>query len=107
MVTEKFNDFYMSHKNEIDDHINNIKESGDYNDLETRLAWDIARALRYWEWMPKDEQGYVGGTDAQCTTLFKQALRKSEIPYQYFVIRQFLAPKVNQYFRGLILYITI
>ena len=73
--------FYMSHKNEIDDHINNIKESGDYNDLETRLAWDIARALRYWEWMPKDEQGYVGGTDAQCTTLFKQALRKSEIPY--------------------------
>lgn len=81
MTIEKFNEFYMAHKNETDMYINKVKASGDFNDLETRLAWDIARATRYMEWMPKDEQGYTAGNDAQITTLFKQALRKSSIEY--------------------------
>lgn len=81
MVTEKFNDFYVAHKEETDIHIDDVKKSGKFNDLETRLAWDIARAARYRDWMPKDEQGFVQGNDAKLTTLFKQALRKSEIDY--------------------------
>lgn len=81
MATEKFNEFYMAHKNETDAHINKVKASGDFKDLETRLAWDIARATRYMDWMPKDEQGYTAGNDAQITTLFKQALRNSSIEY--------------------------
>lgn len=81
MVTEKFNDFYAAHKEETDIHIDDVKKSGKFNDLETRLAWDIARAARYRDWMPKDEQGFVQGNDAKLTTLFKQALRKSEIDY--------------------------
>lgn len=47
MVTEKFNDFYAAHKEETDIHIDDVKKSGKFNDLETRLAWDIARAARY------------------------------------------------------------
>lgn len=81
MVTEKFNDFYAAHKEETDIHIENVKRSGKFNDLETRLAWDIARAARYMDWMPKDVQGFVQGNDAKLTTLFKQALRQSEIDY--------------------------
>ena len=81
MATEKFNEFYMAHKKETDMHINYVKESGEFNDLETRLAWDIARATRYQNWMPKDEQGFTLGNDAQKATLFKQALRNSSIEY--------------------------
>ena len=81
MATEKFNKLYVAHKNEVDAHIAEVKTSGNFKDLETRLAWDIARATRYREWMPKDEQGYTVGTDAQLSTLFKQALRNSSIEY--------------------------
>ena len=81
MATEKFNELYVAHKNEVDMHINKVKTNGDFNDLETRLAWDIARATQYMEWMPKDEQGYIVGNDAQLSTLFKQALRNSSIEY--------------------------
>ena len=80
-VINKFNEFYNTHKNESDNYINSVKASGDFNDLETRLAWDFARATRYLDWMPKDEQGYVIGNDSQLTTLFKQALRNSAIEY--------------------------
>lgn len=81
MVTDKFNQFYALHTKETDEHIAAVKESGEFNDLETRLAWDIARAAKYRDWMPKDEQGYVDANDAQLTTLFKQALRNSDIEY--------------------------
>ena len=81
MATEKFNKLYIAHKNEVDAHINEVKASGKFKDLETRLAWDIAHATRYMEWMPKDEQGFPVGTDAQLSTLFKQALRNSSIEY--------------------------
>ena len=81
MATEKFNKLYIAHKNEVDAHINEVKTSGKFKDLETRLAWDIAHATRYMEWMPKDEQGFPVGTDAQLSTLFKQALRNSSIEY--------------------------
>lgn len=81
MATEKFNDFYMAHKDETDTYIDDVKRNGDFNDLETRLAWDIARATRYMDWMPKDEQGFTLGNDSQITTLFKQALRNSSIEY--------------------------
>ena len=81
MVTDKFNEFYAAHTKETDEHIAAVKESGEFNDLETRLAWDIARAAKYRNWLPKDEQGYVNGNDAQLTTLFKQALRNSDIEY--------------------------
>ena len=81
MVTDKFNEFYAAHTKETDEHIEAVKESGEFNDLETRLAWDIARAAKYRNWLPKDEQGYVNGNDAQLTTLFKQALRNSDIEY--------------------------
>lgn len=81
MVTDKFNQFYAAHPEETDKHIEAVKESGEFNDLETRLAWDIARAAKYRNWLPQDEQGYVIGNDAQLTTLFKQALRNSDIEY--------------------------
>ena len=81
MVTEKFNDFYAAHREETDIHIDDVKKSGKFNDLETRLAWDIARAARDMEWMPKDEQGYGEGNDAKLTTLFKQASQKTENDY--------------------------
>ena len=81
MVTNIFNEFYAKYKKETDAHIKQLKASGDFNDFETRLAWDIARAAKYLEWMPKDEQGFVKGNSAQITTLFKQALRKSSIAY--------------------------
>ena len=81
MVTENFNEFYLAHKKETDKHIAAVKESRKFNDLETRLAWDIARAAKYKDWLPQDEQGYVNGNDAQLTTLFKQALRNSDIEY--------------------------
>ena len=42
---------------------------------------NIARAAKYRDWLPKDEQGYVNANDAQLTTLFKQALRNSDIDY--------------------------
>ena len=80
-ATEKFNEFYMAHKDACISHINAVKESGEFNDLETRLAWDFARATRYQDWMPRDEQGYPVGNDAQKSTLFKQALRNSAIEY--------------------------
>ena len=81
MVTEKFNQVYAKHQNEIDNYINELKESGDFKDLETRISWDLARVTKYMDWMPKDEQGFVIGNDAQLTTLFKQALRNSDIKY--------------------------
>lgn len=80
-ATEKFNEFYITHKDACISHINAVKESGEFNDLENRLAWDFARATRYQDWMPRDEQGYPVGNDAQKATLFKQALRNSAIEY--------------------------
>ena len=80
-ATEKFNEFYMAHKDACISHINAVKESGEFNDLENRLAWDFARATRYQDWMPRDEQGYPVGNGAQISTLFKQALRNSAIEY--------------------------
>ena len=60
-ATEKFNEFYMAHKDACISHINAVKEGGEFNDLENRLAWDFARATRYQDWMPRDEQGYPVG----------------------------------------------
>ena len=80
-VTEKFNEFYSMHKNDVDGYIVKLKASGDFKDFETRLAWDLAHATHYLEWMPKDEQGFVAGNDSQMTTLFKQALHNSDIEY--------------------------
>ena len=81
LATDKFNEFYAAHKKETDEHIEAVKESGDFNDLEIRLAWDIARATKYRDWLPHDDQGYVIGNDAHLTTLLKQALRNSDIEY--------------------------
>ena len=80
-ATEKFNNLYASHKNEVDEHIKEVKESGDFKDLETRLAWDIARAANYLDWMPKGPDGYISGNDSHITTVFKKALRNSNIEY--------------------------
>lgn len=83
-AVDKFNSFYNAHKEDVDKHINSLKDSGNYKDFETRLAWDIARATRYnkWDCFEKDEWGYaVLPNDSQVTTLFKQALRNSVIKY--------------------------
>lgn len=80
-VVKIFNDFYNDHKDACDEHIRQVKAEGLYNNLETRLAWDFARATSYSKWMPKDEKGFVAGDTAKQTTLFKQALRKSKISY--------------------------
>lgn len=78
---DRFNEFYHANKEKCDEYILKVKESNDYKDLETRLSWDFARATRYFDWMPKGDDGFVLGNSAQLTTLFKQALRKSDIEY--------------------------
>jgi hypothetical protein len=78
---DKFNELYAEHKKECDSHIEKVKASGEFKDLETRLAWDFAHAIHYDKYLPTDEQGFVNANDNTLTTLFKQALRKSEIQY--------------------------
>lgn len=83
-AVDKFNSFYVANKEKLDMYIANLKASGNYKDLETRLAWDIARATNYnkWDCFEKDDWGYaILPNDAQVTTLLKQALRQSEIEY--------------------------
>jgi len=82
-VAEIFNQIYENNKNVTDSYIEKVKSEGNFKDLETRLAWDIARATHYWKWdfLPKDEQGFIDSNDSQLTTLFKQALRQSNIEY--------------------------
>ena len=80
-VTERFNHFYNENKEECINYIKLVKEEGSYKDLETRLGWDFARATKYSQWMPKDEYGFILGDSAKQTTLFKQALRNSDIEY--------------------------
>lgn len=71
-VTEKFNTFYHKNKKSTDSYIKQVKESGDFNNLETRIAWDMARACKYYDWN-------LPGNGDKMTTLFVQALRKSDI----------------------------
>lgn len=80
-VVEMFNNAYNKNKEKIDNHIQAVKESKQYRDLNVRIAWDIARALKYltWDFLPKDEQGYISVDDSKLTTLFVQALKKSDI----------------------------
>ena len=82
-VVEIFNQIYENNKSVVDSHIEKVKSEGDFKDLETRLAWDVARAAHYWNWdfLPKDGQGFIDSNDSQLTTLFKQALRQSNIEY--------------------------
>lgn len=82
-VVEIFNQIYENNKSATDSHVERVKSEGDFKDLETRLAWDVARAAHYWNWdfLPKDRQGFIDATDSQLTTLFKQALRQSNIEY--------------------------
>ena len=68
-VVEKFKQI----KN-LEDYAAKLKESGEYNDFETRLAWDCLRATipssTICEWYEK-----YGCTDDHITTLAKKALK--------------------------------
>lgn len=75
-VIDMFNEFYHKHENAVKEHIIDVKEKNDYNNFEKRIAYDIARALKYWEWDFIEK-----GNDNHIKTLFVAALRKSDIPY--------------------------
>ena len=80
-VVKKFNGIYSKRKKDIDALILSAKKDIRVKDLETRVAFDIARGLKYWDWdfWPKTSGGYIDATDDQLKTLFVQALRKSNI----------------------------
>ena len=68
-VVEKFKQIQN-----LEDYAAKLKESGEYNDFETRLAWDCLRATipssTICEWYEK-----YGCTDDHITTLAKKALK--------------------------------
>lgn len=80
-VVKIFNDFYHANERATIAHIEAVKKSGDYKNLESRIAFDMARATKYrdWPFLPKDRQGYIAATDKELETLLLQALRKSDI----------------------------
>lgn len=83
-VVDIFNEMYAKKKLTIDKYIQFVKDEHEYDDLDVRLAWDFARHCKYYEWnfLPKDEQGYLLSTDAKLTTLFVKALKASNIEYE-------------------------
>lgn len=83
-ATEKFNSFYNDNIEKLNNYIKALKESKEYKDFETRLSWDLARVTRWsnWDCFEKNEFGYpIVEKDSHLTTLFKQALRNSNIKY--------------------------
>ena len=91
----EFSSFYKENTEKVNNYIKALKESGDYckhddlqnyhyKDFETRLSWDLARATKWnkWDCFDKDEFGYpIVEKDSHLTTLFKTALRMSNIMY--------------------------
>ena len=80
----EFSSFYKENTEKLNDYIKELKESGNYKDFETRLSWDLARATKWnkWDCFDKDEFGYpIVEKDSHLTTLFKTALRMSNIMY--------------------------
>lgn len=80
-VTEKFNDIFHRADASIIVHIEHVAKSGEAKDLYKRIAWDVARAAKYqsWDFLPKDRQGFITATDSELSTLFVQAIKKSDI----------------------------
>ena len=80
----EFSSFYKANTEKLNNYIKELKESKDYKDFETRLSWDLARATKWnkWDCFDKDEFGYpIVEKDSHLTTLFKTALRMSNIKY--------------------------
>lgn len=80
-VTEKYNELFHKADASIITHIEHVAKSGEAKDLYKRIAWDVARAAKYqnWDFLPKDRQGFITATDSELSTLFVQAIKKSDI----------------------------
>jgi len=61
-------------KDKIPSYANELKAFHDYNDFETRLAWDCLRAVMGTSWICEMYDKY-NCTDAHLTTLAKKALQ--------------------------------
>ena len=80
----KFCSFYKENAEKLNNYIKELKESGECKDFETRLSWDLAWATKWnkWDYFEKDEFGYpIVEKDSHFITLFKTALRMSNIEY--------------------------
>jgi len=62
-------------KEQIPAYVEYVKAAGNYNDLETRIAWDLLRATKGSAWICELYSKY-GCNDNHITTLAKRALEQ-------------------------------
>lgn len=79
-VSEKFKHFYESYKAETRKHVKEVKNSKEYNNLEVRIAFDIARACgEYRRLATKYFSNNDDVSDNHLKTLFVQCFRELHI----------------------------
>ena len=78
-VSEKFKHFYESYKAETLEHVKEVKNSKEYNNLEVRIAFDIARASGEYRRLATKYSNNDDVNDNHLKTLFVQCFRELHI----------------------------
>ena len=78
-VSEKFNSFYKSYKKETLEHVKEVKNSKEYNNLKVRIAFDIARASGEYRRLATKYSNNDDVNDNHLKTLFVQCFRELHI----------------------------
>ena len=78
-VSEKFKHFYESYKAETLEHVKEVKNSKEYNNLEVRIAFDIARACGEYRRLTTKYSNNDDVNDNHLKTLFVQCFRELHI----------------------------
>lgn len=59
------------------EHVEDVYKSGNYNDLATRIVYDVARAARYKPFDELFQTDYLTLTDDKLTSLYKKAFKSA------------------------------